>query len=159
MHINRISSLRVALAFFFLVSILTPINPINATPSWKQKADQVIKVAKANLNKKYKRGGEGPNEFDCSGFTKYVYKKAINLSLPRQSKDQAKVGTTVSRQNIRKGDLLFFKTNGRSISHVAIYMGDGKMIHAVNEDKDIQIDSIHDSYWKRTYSHAQRVIK
>lgn len=158
-HIHKSFLLTCILAVSFLFSTLIPIEQTSAQPAWEQKADKVISVAKANLNKKYKAGGTGPNEFDCSGFTKYVYKKAINLDLPRTSRDQATVGTTVSKSNIRKGDLLFFKTNGQNISHVAIYMGNGKMIHARNERHNITIDNINDSYWKRTYVHAKRVIR
>lgn len=148
-----------ALAFSSLYVSLIPINHAIGSPSWKKKANKVIAVAKENQHKKYKSGAEGPNEFDCSGFTKYVYKTAINLALPRSSREQAKVGTTVEKNNLRKGDLLFFNTNGNDISHVAIYMGDGKMIHAVNEDVNITIDHINDSYWKQTFVLAKRVIE
>lgn len=146
-------------AFTFLFTTLFTAKKTEAAPAWEQKANKVISVAMQNKNKKYKAGKAGPDEFDCSGFTQYVYKTAINLKLPRTSKDQANTGTTIAKSNIRKGDLLFFNTNGKNVSHVGIYIGDGEMIHAANERKNIMISQINDSYWKQTFVRAKRVIQ
>ena len=96
--------------------------------SSSSKADKVISFAKTLLGKKYSWGAEGPSTFDCSGFTYYVFKQTAGVTLPRVSKDQSKYGTSVSRSNVKKGDLVFFDTNGSNngaVSHVGIYMGDG----------------------------------
>ena len=146
------------LTFSLLVTSSIFVETVDASPTWQQKADKVIKVAKQNSNKQYKQGGAGPNEFDCSGFTQYVFNQAIQYQLPRQSKDQANKGKKVNRNQIRKGDLMFFNTNGNNISHVAIYIGDNKMIHAANSRDDIIITDINNSYWKQKYVVSKRVI-
>lgn len=155
------NTLRIIFVWAFALSfIFTPFfpNPTYASPTWEQKANKVIQVAKQNKHKKYKAGQAGPDEFDCSGFTQYVFKQAIQLSLPRTSSDQANQGKTIEKTALKKGDLLFFKTNGSNISHVSIYIGNGEMIHAVNERDNITISSINDSYWKKHFVHAKRVI-
>lgn len=146
------------LAFTFLFTSGIFVETADASPTWKQKADKVVKVAKENKHKKYKAGKAGPDEFDCSGFTKYVFNQAIQYNLPRTAKDQSKKGTKVNRNQIRKGDLMFFNTNGNGISHVAIYIGDNKMIHAANSRDNIIITDINNSYWKEKYVVSKRVI-
>ena len=97
------------------------------------KADKVIDYAKTLLGKKYVWGAEGPNTFDCSGFTQYIFKKSAGVSIPRVSRDQSKFGQSVSKSQLQKGDLIFFDTEGSNngnVTHVAIYMGNNKIIHA-----------------------------
>lgn len=147
------------LTLSLLITSFMITENVEAAPTWEQKADKVVTEAKKHINKKYASGGEGPDQFDCSGFTKYVFKTAIQYQLPRTSKDQANKGTTVSKNNIRKGDLLFFNTNGKDISHVAIYIGNNKMIHAVNSRVDIEITDLNNSYWKARFVKAKRIIQ
>lgn len=91
----------------------------------------VVNLAYSLLGKPYVWGANGPNSFDCSGFTRYVYLHAEGKSLPRVSYEQAKVGTAVSRGNYLPGDLLYFATTGTgSTSHVGIYVGNNTFIHA-----------------------------
>ncbi len=107
--------------------------PSYSTNSPSQGADSVISFAKTLLGKPYVWGAEGPNSFDCSGFTQYVMKKSVGVSIPRVSRDQSKYGTYVNRGDLRSGDLVFFDTQGSnngSVSHVGIYIGNGDMIHA-----------------------------
>jgi cell wall-associated NlpC family hydrolase len=88
-------------------------------------------IAKSMLGKRYKWGGEGPYNYDCSGFTKEVFEEN-GIELPRNSWNQAKVGKKVKRRNqLKKGDLVFFTSkNHTKINHVGIYLGHGKFIHA-----------------------------
>lgn len=102
--------------------------------------------------------------FDCSTFTQYIFGK-YGVSLPRTSRAQARLGNTVSRSNLRVGDLMYFyvpgrfKTN-RTVGHVGIYIGDRKMLHASPEPKDgVQITNIDKPYWKRTYMFAKRLVQ
>lgn len=125
---------------------------------WKGTADAIIREARARLNATYQYGAEGPDRFDCSGFTRFVFKRN-GYNLPRTSSSQAAYGSFVSRTNLRKGDLLFFRTGGGGISHVAIYMGDGKMIHATNPRNDVTISSLSERYWSERYAGARRVIR
>ena len=92
---------------------------------------KVVDVAQSLLGVKYSWGGTTTAGFDCSGFTQYVYKNALGIDIPRVSRDQARAGTAVSMNNKRAGDLLYFDTMGTGrTSHVGIYLGDGKFIHA-----------------------------
>ncbi|MGL5314082.1 MAG: SH3 domain-containing protein, partial [Peptostreptococcaceae bacterium] len=126
--------------------------------SSQDKVQKVLDVAHAQLGKPYVWGAEGPNSFDCSGLTYYVYKQA-GVSLPRTSKEQYSKGTSVSKSNLQAGDLIFSSTDGSgSITHVAIYVGDGYMIHAPRSGKNVEKVSINNSYWQNAYVGAKRVL-
>ena len=92
--------------------------------------NKVIDLAYKQLGKPYKWGAEGPNSFDCSGLTYYVYKNAADMVIPRVSREQAKVGVQVSRSNLQPGDLVFFSSSGTTINHVGLYIGDSNFIHS-----------------------------
>ncbi|MGL5693482.1 MAG: SH3 domain-containing protein, partial [Peptostreptococcaceae bacterium] len=131
----------------------------NSTSS--DKADKVISLAKTLLGKKYSWGAEGPNAFDCSGYTYYVFKKSAGITIPRVSKDQSKHGKSVSRSNVVKGDLVFFDTEGSNngqITHVGIYMGDGNFIHASSSKGKVVISDFNSSYYKKAFVNARRVL-
>lgn len=145
-----------ALCLSVTLSIPTPAHA--AKPKWEVKADKVIAEAKKHLDKQYKAGANGPNSFDCSGYTQYVFDRSIDYGLHRTSKKQATQGKNISAKSIRKGDLLFYNTSGKGISHVAIYIGNNQMIHAVNEKTDVTITSINHSYWKPRLVKAQRLL-
>lgn len=92
---------------------------------------KVVDLAQSLLGIKYSWGGTTTSGFDCSGFTQYVYKNALGISIPRVSRDQARAGSAVSLKSAKAGDLLYFDTmGGGRTSHVGIYLGDGKFIHA-----------------------------
>lgn len=90
----------------------------------------ILAAAKAQLGKPYVYGANGPSSFDCSGFTKYVFNKAIGQSLPRTAQEQYNAYSHVSAANAKAGDLIFFGSSASNISHVGIYMGNHKMIDA-----------------------------
>ncbi|SFS89206.1 NlpC/P60 family protein [Marininema halotolerans] len=123
------------------------------------KGASIVNEAMRHLNASYVYGASGPNQFDCSGFTKYVYDKIVGKQLPRTSSAQASVGKFISKGNLRAGDLLFFRTGGGGISHVGIYMGGGKMIHASNPRDDINISNLGERYWSQRYVTARRVLR
>lgn len=104
----------------------------------------------------YKSGGTTTKGFDCSGFTTYVFDK-MGIDLPRTSASQAEAGTKVAKSDLIAGDLVFFNTNGRSISHVGIYVGDGKFAHS-SSSKGITISKLSDSYYVNRYVTARRVM-
>lgn len=106
------------------------------------KASQVVDFAKDQLGKPYVWGAAGPNSFDCSGFTLYVYSK-FGKSLPHNSAAQSNSGTTVSKGDIIPGDLLFFKTGGSSvINHVGIYIGNDQFIHGSSGRGSVYISDL-----------------
>jgi cell wall-associated NlpC family hydrolase len=132
----------------------------------KANRHKVIRTARNYLGVKYKFGAKPyatSRKFDCSSYTKHVFNK-YGVKLNRISRNQAKQGRAVSRKHLRIGDLLFFYIPGRfksnkTIGHVGIYMGKGKMIHSGTEPKNgVQITSINKAYWKRTFIKARRVI-
>ena len=124
------------------------------------KTEAIINLAMAQLGKPYVWGANGPNSFDCSGFTRYVYLNAAGISLPRVSYEQAKSGRVVSTSALKKGDLLYFATvtPGRT-SHVGIYIGDNQFIHASGSQKNpdkVKINSL-SGYYGRVLLGARRL--
>ena len=136
-------------------------NANNNNNTVSTKANEVIAYAKTLLGKPYVWGAQGPNSFDCSGFTYYVFKNKAGIILPRTSSAQSKYGTYVSKSNLKPGDLVFFDTNGvndGNVSHVGMYIGNGQMIHASYGQKKIVIANFNDSYYQKAYVNARRVL-
>ncbi|EQK39744.1 nlpC/P60 family protein [[Clostridium] bifermentans ATCC 638] len=117
--------------------------------------NKIVDLAKSKLGCKYVWGATGPNQFDCSGLTSWSYKQ-VGINIPRTSKEQSKSGKSVSRKNLIPGDLIFFNTSGKGVSHVGIYVGNGQMIHAPNSSKPVKYDSIDSSYYSSRYVNARR---
>lgn len=114
--------------------------------------DKIIDYAQSKLGAKYVWGATGPNTFDCSGFVQYVYKRSVNVDLPRVSKDQASYKPRVSLVSMKKGDLVFFETTGQGrISHVGIYMGERQFIHASSGGKRVMVSSLDTEYYNRNF--------
>ncbi|WP_028563350.1 C40 family peptidase [Paenibacillus pinihumi] len=131
-----------------------PSNQVSAATS---EATEIISAGKDLLGTPYRYGSSGTtSSFDCSSFVQYVFNQS-DISLPRTSSDQAGIGEKVSKSSLSRGDLMFFNTNGKSISHVAIYIGDNKMIHA-STSQGVTITDINNSYWKNKYVTARRVL-
>ena len=120
------------------------------------KASAVIATAKNYMGVPYVWGGESPSGFDCSGFTQYVLKKN-GISIPRVTADQYGTGASVSKSNLRVGDLVFFTTYKAGPSHVGFYMGGGNFIHA-SSSKGVTISSLDSSYYSGRYIGARRVF-
>ena len=136
-------------------------NANNNNNTVSTKANEVIAYAKTLLGKPYVWGAQGPNSFDCSGFTYYVFKNKAGIVLPRTSSAQSKYGTYVSKSNLKAGDLVFFDTNGANdgnVSHVGMYIGNGQMIHASYSQRKIVTVSINNSYYQNAFVNARRVL-
>lgn len=118
--------------------------------------DGVIKTAYAYHGTRYRFGGTSRGGFDCSGFTRYVYQKH-GVRLPHNSRAQACIGRKVSRGELRKGDLVFFHTTRPGISHVGIYAGNGKFIHASSSGRGVRVDSLESGYYNKRFVGARRV--
>ncbi|KRM69729.1 C40 family peptidase [Apilactobacillus ozensis] len=106
---------------------------------------QAYDVAQDKLGSSYVYGAVGPNVFDCSGFTSYVYKKALNVQLPRTAQAQYNDSKRVSAKNADKGDLVFFGSSRSNVYHVGIYVGNGKMIDAQN--RGVVTENINAPWW------------
>jgi len=121
---------------------------------------QLLKDAKVFKGGKYVWGGTTPQGFDCSGYVQYLYNKH-NIHLPRTAWAQSQKGTPVDKNNLQKGDLLFFLTDrsrGIPVTHVGIYIGDGKFIHAASKKKGIIISPVHHGYYAEKFVSAKRVL-
>ena len=123
------------------------------------KVQNVLNLAFKQQGKPYKWGATGPNSFDCSGFTSYVYKNGAGVNLPRVSRSQATVGKKVSRAELKPGDLVFFGSGG-SINHVGLYVGDSKFIHSPQTGDVVKVTSMAPgtNYAKRLIT-ATRVLQ
>ncbi|MGL5314327.1 MAG: NlpC/P60 family protein [Peptostreptococcaceae bacterium] len=121
-------------------------------------AQAVLNLAYSKIGSPYVWGAEGPNSFDCSGFTSYVFKNAAGVSLPRTSSAQSGYGQTVSKSDLQPGDLVFFNTSGSGVSHVGIYVGGGNMIHSPSSGKTVSTTSINSSYYSSRFVTAKRVL-
>jgi cell wall-associated NlpC family hydrolase len=105
----------------------------------------------------YVRGGrELTTGFDCSGFVQYVYQHSLGKDLPGNSTSQFEAGAKVDRDALRMGDLVFFRTHGRRVSHVGIYLDNGLFIHAPSRGKRVRIDHLDGSYWTKRFAGARR---
>ena len=122
------------------------------------KASELVIQAMGLLGVPYKSGGTSEEKgFDCSGFVRYMYEKSVGLVLPRRAEEQAKVTEEISRSELKPGDLVFFNTLKRTFSHVGIYVGDGKFIHAPRPGKAVRVDDMREAYWQQRFNGARRV--
>lgn len=139
--------------------IVPPIyKPTDVTPKTglERIRDEIVRRARRYIGIPYRWGGNSPDEgFDCSGLTRAVYQLA-GLDLPRTSKDQFASGTEVKIGKLKKGDLVFFSSpGGNSISHVGIFIGDKKFIHAPGRNQNIRIDSLSNAYFRSCFQGAR----
>lgn len=117
---------------------------------------KVVRLAmRKRAHAQYVAGAAGPNRFDCSGFALYVWRKAAGRHLPHYSGAQAAVTKNVSRQNLKRGDLVFFMNGGH---HVGIYIGRGRMVGATNPSSDIKVDRVWSGWYGQRYSGAGRLF-
>ena len=122
------------------------------------KLDKIVNLAYKQLGKPYVWGTHGPSSFDCSGLTSYLYKQAYGVSISTSSRAQASYGYKVSKSNLRKGDLMFFATGGGGISHVGIYVGDNKLVHASTPSTGVILSDINSRYYQKTFVTARRLL-
>jgi len=106
---------------------------------------------------RYRRGGRAPTTgFDCSGFVHYVFAHALGVDLPDTSATQYLDGSQVARNELQTGDLVFFHTRGKRVSHVGIYLDNGRFIHSPSTGKRVRVDELADRYWAKRYMGARR---
>jgi cell wall-associated NlpC family hydrolase len=124
---------------------------VGSTESLIDNAMQLIGV-------RYRWGGNTPQSgLDCSGFVRYVFNDTFGFLLPRKSSQMSKVGLVVGKEELRPGDLVFFNTMRHAFSHVGIYVGDNKFIHAPSKGKSIRVDDMTKVYWEKRYNGARRM--
>lgn len=124
-------------------------------------AGDVVIAALNFLDRPYRAGGEGAETgFDCSGFTRRVFGQTLGIELPRSAAEQAQTPLLqpVSRDALQAGDLVFFNTQRRAHSHVGIYVGRGRFIHAPRTGARVRTESMAATYWWRRYDGARRAL-
>lgn len=131
-------------------------NDLVSRPSGTSRGLASTAVTFIGIN--YRYGGNSPDQgFDCSGLVRYAAEKSLGLKLPRRSADMARLGVSIKRDDLKRGDLVFFNTLGRRFSHVGIYLGDGKFVHAPSTGSKVRVESIDVAYWRERYNGARRL--
>jgi cell wall-associated NlpC family hydrolase len=119
---------------------------------------EVLMSALALSGTPYKFGGVSPESgFDCSGFVRYVYGQAANLALPHGARAISQLGKTIPVDQLQPGDLVFFNTLKHTFSHVGIYLGEGRFIHAPSNGGGVHIVNMNDAYWAKRFNGARRL--
>jgi cell wall-associated NlpC family hydrolase len=143
------SGLRILSAAFFVVSITAGCISVRVYNGDKREA--IVSLARKMLDTTYSYGKQGRDSgFDCSGLTQYVYARA-GINIPRTAKEQYRKSHRISRKRLENGDLVFFSTNGRGATHVGIYIGGRKFIHAPSSGRKVMISALDDQYWKEAF--------
>jgi len=107
----------------------------------------------------YRYGGETPEGgLDCSGLVRHVFQQVTGVTLPRTSKELARIGAPIARDDLEAGDLVFFDTRRFAFSHVGIYLGDGRFIHAPYRGSEVEIAELTNSYWRKHFNGARRLV-
>ena len=121
-------------------------------------ARDVVDLAASLIGRPYVWGAEGPNSFDCSGLTQYVFQK-FGIELPRRAISQSRIGDRTGAR-LQRGDLLFFSSDARQslVTHVGIYEGGGRMIEASKRYGRVRRDTLNDEYWQERFLFARRVV-
>jgi hypothetical protein len=120
-------------------------------------ASELVVRALALVDAPYRYGGRTPTGFDCSGFVGYVVGESAGIALPRRSEDIGRIGDSVDKTDLMAGDLVFFNTLGRRLSHVGIYIGDGNFVHAPARRGRVRVERMTDPYWVARYNGARRL--
>jgi cell wall-associated NlpC family hydrolase len=123
-----------------------------------EKASNLVMSAMGFLGVPYRYGGNSADTgFDCSGLVRAVFEQSVGKILPRRADEQAAATQTIDSSELKPGDLVFFNTMKRAFSHVGIYVGDGKFIHAPRSGASVRVEDMRASYWQTRFNGARRV--
>ena len=122
-----------------------------------ERASDLVVNAMGFIGVPYRRGGNSENGVDCSGFVRTIYEQTVGLMLPRRANEQAAATQKIDRSELKPGDLVFFNTMRRAFSHVGIYVGDNKFIHAPKPGAKVRVEDMGISYWNNRFDGARRV--
>ncbi len=125
-----------------------------------ERANDVLFRALSLVGTPYRYGGNTPSGgFDCSGLVGYVFRTVADVSLPRTAERISRINAPpVDRDELESGDLVFFHARGRRVTHLGIYVGNGRFVHAPNRGGTVRLDSLSSPYWRKHYSGARRVL-
>lgn len=147
------------IAFVSLLSACGTAPQRTAAPeSGPAELNDAVMYALSLTETPYRWGGNSlESGFDCSGFVGHVYRTSLKIDLPRTSNELSRVGQPMEKWKLRPGDLVFFNTRKRAYSHVGIYVGEGKFVHAPRTGARIRVESMNENYWNSRYNGARRV--
>jgi len=145
-------------------SVLPGPAPVKPTASAMRQAPpsaprgEALLQALLALGVDYREGGASPIAgFDCSGLVAHVYREAYGMRLPHNAKAQSEVGVPVSLAELQAGDLVFYDTLGRPYSHVGIYLGEGRFVHAPKTGSRVRVERMQAAYWAKRFNGARRI--
>ena len=152
---NRLVALAIAAALF---AHDAPAGEGERDAGGSVRSDIVVR-ALTLIDTPYRYGGSTPaSGFDCSGLVRHVYEAVAGRPLPRRSEEMVQLGESITRSQLEPGDLVFFNTLARAYSHVAIYIGDGRFLHAPARGGRVRIEALDDRYWRARFNGARRLI-
>ena len=122
-------------------------------------AQDVAQFALGLIGVEYRYGGETPERgLDCSGLIRYVFQEVTGVTLPRTARELSLIGENVHLDQLRAGDLVFFNTRRFAFSHVGLYLGDNRFIHAPARGREVEITTLSASYWQKHFNGARRLV-
>lgn len=171
-HLNRVAA--GLLVFCVAATIPTAAAQTRTEPSLAATVTATVKAAAANalataenlsvfalglIGVNYRWGGTSPETgLDCSGLVRYVFAQVTGVTLPHSSQAISRVGSRVSVADLQPGDLVFFNTRRFAFSHVGIYLGDNRFLHAPSAGREVEIATLDKSYWQKRFNGARRLI-
>jgi len=136
---------------------VSPVT-VSARASHFERARELVIHTLALIGTSYKYGGGSPGSgFDCSGLVSHVFQEVAGLTLPRDSQAMSRIGEKVDKTELQPGDLVFFNTSRQPFSHVGIYIGEERFVHAPSRDRDVEVSNLRSRYWNKRYNGARRV--
>jgi cell wall-associated NlpC family hydrolase len=136
----------------------TPVDQPGAIQPPRAERSEALLQTLLALGLDYHHGGSShATGFDCSGLVAHVYQQAWGIRLPRTSLEQSRAGVPIGLGELQAGDLVFYNTLNRPFSHVGIYVGDGRFVHAPKSGARVRVESLHGAYWKQRFNGARRI--
>lgn len=160
-RLRTVLLLAVTALLFSACSTTTTMTGVGSQPPQESaqvtgKRDDITFFALGMIDTGYRFGGKNPEAgFDCSGMVSYVFREAANIRVTGSAADIAKRGREISKVALQPGDLVFFNTLGRPFSHVGIYIGDGRFVHAPSTNGKVRIDQMGNKYWAKKFEMAR----
>lgn len=147
-----------SIIFSFSITGCATLSPQSPPPSPAVDRSEALLQALAALGVDYRKGGRSPvTGFDCSGLVAHVYHEAYGIRLPHTTRAQSERGVAVTLAELRAGDLIFHDTQDRPYSHVGIYLGDGRFVHAPKAGAQVRIERLDSGYWRKRFNGARRI--
>jgi cell wall-associated NlpC family hydrolase len=137
-------------------------EPLGLLGQVRAGASDLVTSAMAFLGVPYRRGGKtAETGFDCSGFTRHIFESTVGMLLPHRAEDQARLSDfiPIRQDELKPGDLVFFNTMRRTFSHVGIYVGSGKFIHAPRVGGEVRVEDMRVAYWQKRFTGARRATQ